>query len=254
MKDAQVSAAGMRPTLSLVFPVFDEVENLGLLIDTAVAIAARLAPEFEIVLVDDGSRDGSSELIDALCACDGRIRSVRHESNRGYGAALRSGLRYARGELVFFSDADLQFDLNELEKLLEYTPRFDIVAGHRSPRRDPWPRRLLAFGWGVLVRALFDLRVRDIDCAFKVFHRRVLEAMPIESLGAFVNTEILARAQAAGYCICEVPVTHRRRRFGAQTGARPRVILNALRELLALSGELRRARSHGPAGRRCASS
>ena len=224
MKDAQASAAGVRPALSLVFPVFDEVENLGLLIDTAVAIAARLAPEFEIVLVDDGSRDGSSELIDALCARDGRIRSVRHESNRGYGAALRSGLRYARGELVFFSDADLQFDLNELEKL------------------------------GVLVRALFDLRVRDIDCAFKVFHRRVLEAMPIESLGAFVNTEILARAQAAGYCICEVPVTHRRRRFGAQTGARPRVILNALRELLALSGELRRARSHGPTGRRCASS
>jgi hypothetical protein len=104
------------------------------------------------------------------------------------------------------------------------------------------------------VRALFDLRVRDIDCAFKVFHRRVLEAMPIESLGAFVNTEILARAQAVGVRICQVPVTHRRRRFGAQTGARPRVILNALRELLALYGELRRVGADGPTERRCASS
>ena len=244
-----------RPSLSLVFPVFDEVENLGELIDTALAIATRLAPawpDFEIVLVDDGSRDGSGELIDALCARDPRIVSVRHESNRGYGAALRSGLRAARGELVFFSDADLQFDLTEIEKLLEYTHRFDIVAGYRHPRRDPWPRTLLALGWGVLVRALFGLRVRDIDCAFKVFHRRVLEAMPIESLGAFVNTEILARAVAAGYRIHQVPVSHRRRRFGVQSGASPRVIWRALRELLALSGELRRTRA--PASRRCASS
>jgi len=167
---------------------------------------------------------------------------------------LRSGLRFARGDLVFFSDADLQFDLTELEKLLEHTGRFDVVAGFRSPRRDPWPRTVLAFGWGVLVRALFDLRVRDIDCAFKLFHRRVLEAMPISSLGAFVNTEILARAQAAGYRIHQVPVTHRRRRFGQQSGARPRVILRALRELGSLFRELRRARASAAAERRCASS
>jgi len=243
-----------RPQLSLVFPVFDEVDSLAPLIDHAISIAGRLAPDFEIVLVDDGSRDGSGELIDWLCERDARIRSLRHESNKGYGAALRSGLRFARGDLVFFSDADLQFDLTELEKLLEHTGRFDVVAGFRSPRRDPWPRTVLAFGWGVLVRALFDLRVRDIDCAFKLFHRRVLEAMPISSLGAFVNTEILARAQAAGYRIHQVPVTHRRRRFGQQSGARPRVILRALRELGSLFRELRRARASAAAERRCASS
>jgi glycosyltransferase involved in cell wall biosynthesis len=132
MSKSTSDEGAVQPSLSLVFPVFDEVDNLGTLVDTALAIAARLAPDFEIVLVDDGSRDGSSELIDVLCERDPRIRSLRHESNKGYGAALRSGLRFARGELVFFSDADLQFDLAELEKLLEHAGRFDIVAGYRS--------------------------------------------------------------------------------------------------------------------------
>ncbi|MEE3331710.1 MAG: glycosyltransferase family 2 protein [Myxococcota bacterium] len=231
-----------RPALSLVFPVFDEVENLGELIDTALQITDRLTGDFEIVLVDDGSRDGSAELIDALCARHSRIRSLRHESNIGYGAALRSGLRYARGELVFFSDADLQFDLLEIEKLLEHSDRFDIVAGYRQPRRDPWPRKLLAASWGSIVRWLFDVHVRDIDCAFKLFRRHVIEAMPIASMGAFVNTEILVRAQAAGYRVQQVPVSHRRRQYGQQSGAHPRVIGRAVRELVALYRELRETR------------
>jgi len=237
---ADTSAAPARPQLSLVFPIFDEIDNLGELVDAALRTAAQLAPDFEIVLVDDGSRDGSGELIDAFCNAHPRIRSLRHASNIGYGAALRSGLREARGEFVFFSDADLQFDLAELEKLLAHTERFDIVAGYRSPRRDPWPRRFLAFGWGTLVRGLFGLPVRDIDCAFKVFHRRVIEAMPIASIGAFVNTEILVRARAQDYRITQVPVTHRERRSGAQSGANLRVIGRALLELSVLFRELRR--------------
>ena len=242
------------PDLSLVFPVCDEVDNLDPLIDNALAIASTLAMSFEVVLVDDGSRDGSGELIDVLCSRDPRIRSLRHASNKGYGAALRSGLREARGHLVFFSDSDLQFDLNELEKLLAHTDRFDIVAGYRSPRRDPWPRGLIAWTWGRLVRALFGLRVRDIDCAFKVFHRRVIESMPIESIGAFVNTEILVRAQAAGYRIHQVPVSHRRRRHGRQSGGHPRVILRALTEMFRLLRELRRGARPAKVEGRCASS
>lgn len=227
-----------RPALSLVFPVFDEVDNLGELIDTALQITDRLTRDFEIVLVDDGSQDGSAELIDALCARHSRIRSLRHECNIGYGAALRSGLRYARGELVFFSDADLQFDLFEIEKLLEHSDRFDIVAGYRQPRRDPWPRKLLAASWGRIVGLLFDVHIRDIDCAFKLFQRHVIEAMPIASIGAFVNTEILVRAQAAGYRVQQVPVSHRRRQNGQQSGAHPRVIGRAVREMVALYRDL----------------
>ena len=228
------------PTLSLVFPVFDEERNLRALLDQALDLAPRLAPDFEIIVVDDGSRDGSARIAAERNQAEPRVRLIRHPSNRGYGAALRSGLREARGELVFFSDADLQFDLEELATLLAHASDFDIVAGHREPRRDPWGRRAMAAVWGALVRRLFDVRVLDIDCAFKVFRRHVLEAIPIESVGAFVNTEILVRAAQAGFRIHQVPVSHRRRRFGRQTGARPRVIVRALVELATLYRELRR--------------
>ncbi len=234
-----------RPELSLVFPAFDEAENLGPLLDRALEIAGGLARDFEIIVVDDGSRDGSAALVAAFARDHTSIRLIRHADNRGYGAALRAGLREARGELVFFSDADLQFDLGELALLLEHARDFDVVAGYRAPRRDPWGRRALAIGWALAVRVLFGLRVRDIDCAFKVFRRPVLESMPLASLGAFVNTEILVRSRKAGFRIHQVPVTHRRRRHGRQSGANPRVILRALVELAKLYRELHRPRSDG---------
>ncbi len=232
----------VRPELSLVFPACDEEPNLGPLLDFALGVAPRLAASFEVVVVDDGSRDGTAACVADRAARDPRVRLVRHPSNRGYGAALRTGLREARGELVFFSDADLQFDLRELESLLAQVPRYDVVAGWRIARRDPPLRRLLAWGWNGLVRLLFGLRIRDVDCAFKLFRRHVIDAIPIASIGAFVNTEILLRARAAGYRIHQVPVSHRPRRHGRQTGARPRVVLRALVELSLLYRELRAAR------------
>jgi glycosyltransferase involved in cell wall biosynthesis len=230
-----------------VFPVFDEERTVGAVIESALAVGARLARDFEVVIVDDGSRDGSAAIIDAWCLRDERVRMVRHPVNTGYGAALRSGLRHATGELVFFSDADLQFDLDELERLLAHAEECDIVAGYRFRRRDPWPRCLIAGTWGLVVRALFGLRVRDIDCAFKVFRRPVLDAIPIQSVGAFVNTEILVRARALGASIRQVPVSHRRRAHGSPTGARPRVLLRAVIELSSLYRDLRRAPLLAPA-------
>jgi glycosyltransferase involved in cell wall biosynthesis len=235
------------PELSLVFPVFDEEDNVGPLLDSAVALGRRLGRSFEIVVVDDGSRDESAERIAALRALHPEIRAVQHAANRGYGAALRSGLREARGALIFFSDADLQFDLDEVERLLAHSGSFDIVAGFRAPRRDPIGRHVLAWGWGTLVNALFGLGVRDIDCAFKLFRREVLDAIPIASLGAFVNTEMLVRARAAGFRIHQVPVTHRPRRAGRPTGASPRVIVRALLELATLYRELRATAARGGA-------
>lgn len=227
-----------RPALSLVFPAWNEAENLPALLESALAIGAQLGVDFEIVIVDDGSADASRELLDRWCRRDERVRAVHHAENLGYGAALRAGLKAARGEFVFFSDADLQFDLAEIRRLLAHAGEYEIVAGYRAPRRDPWLRRLIAAVWGALVRGLFDLPVRDIDCAFKVFHRSVLEAIPIQSVGAFVNTEILVRARAAGFRIQQVPVSHRRRRSGRQSGAHPRVIARALFELAALHATL----------------
>jgi len=239
------------PELSLVFPVFDEEDNVGPLLASAVALGRRLGRSFEIVVVDDGSQDASAARIAAFLSEHPEIRAVHHPSNRGYGAALRSGLREAHGALVFFSDADLQFDLDEIEELLAHTGSFDVVAGYRAPRRDPLIRHVLAWGWGTLVNLLFDLGVRDIDCAFKLFRREVLDAIPIASLGAFVNTEMLVRARAAGFRIRQVPVTHRPRRAGRPSGAHPRVIARALLELATLYRELRTARAQqtGPATR-----
>ena len=230
--------ASATPRLTLVFPAYNEAENLPTLLESAVQIGERLGGDFEIVIVNDGSRDRTADLLSTWSARDPRITSVHHEVNRGYGAALRTGLRQARGELVFFSDADLQFDLAEISKLLEHTEEVEIVVGYRAPRRDPWARRLIAWVWGSIVRVLFDLPIRDIDCAFKVFRREVLDAIPIESIGAFVNTEILARAGAAGFRIKQIPVTHHPRRSGSQSGAHPRVILRALIELSQLYSEL----------------
>jgi glycosyltransferase involved in cell wall biosynthesis len=234
------------PELSLVFPVFDEEDNIGPLLATAVALGRRLGRRFEIIVVDDGSRDASAARIAAAVASHPEIVSVQHAANRGYGAALRSGLRAARGDLVFFSDADLQFDLDELSELLAHTDSFDVVAGVRTPRRDAFGRRVIAHVWGTLVGLLFGLSLRDIDCAFKVFRREVLEAIPIASIGAFVNTEILVRARAAGFRIRQVPVTHHPRRAGRAKGATPRVIVRALVELATLYRELRAA-SRSPA-------
>ncbi len=227
------------PELSLVFPVWNEQENVETLLRSALALGHELPGGFEIVVVDDGSSDASRRLVLSMEEEHPEIRLVTHPSNRGYGAALRSGLRAARGRWVFFSDADLQFELRELHRLLDHRDEFDIVAGVRAPRRDPWGRRVLAWGWGLLVRALFALPVRDIDCAFKLFRREVIDAIPIASIGAFVNTEILVRARHAGFRIHQVPVTHRPRRHGRQSGARPRVLWRAAVELATLFRELR---------------
>jgi len=235
------------PELSLVFPAFNEAANLPTLLESATKIGDQLGVDFEIVIVDDGSEDQSAVVLERWRQRDPRIRSVHHFTNRGYGAALRAGLREARGELVFFSDADLQFDLREIADLLAHADdEIDIVAGYRAPRRDPWLRRVIARVWGHLIRVLFDLPIRDIDCAFKVFRRDVVDAIPIESVGAFVNTEILVRARRAGFRIRQIPVSHRPRRSGRQSGAHPRVILRALVELVKLYGALGNAAARRP--------
>ncbi|MCP4804699.1 MAG: glycosyltransferase family 2 protein [Proteobacteria bacterium] len=229
----------MNRSISIVFPAFNEAENIRSSVESAIRVLSRIEVDFEIIVVDDGSSDPTRRIVETLSERDQRVRCVHHPRNRGYGAALRTGIFAARKELIFFTDADLQFDLTEIVKLLRYADDYDIIAGYRAPRADPLPRLVNAWAWGRLIDLLFDLQVRDIDCAFKVFHRRVFEAVPMTSVGAFVNSEILVRAKAAGFRLKQLPVGHYPRTAGQPTGANPKVVAKAFVELGRLYGELR---------------
>jgi glycosyltransferase involved in cell wall biosynthesis len=224
-------------SLSIVLPAYNEAANVADTIRATLGALDECADVGEVVVVDDGSADDTGRIAEALG--DARVRVVRHPENRGYGAALRSGFGVARGEHVFFTDADLQFDVREISRLAAWSDTYDIVVGYRHPRSDPWIRRFNGWSWSRLMNGLFEVHVRDVGCAFKVFHRRVLERVPLVSLGAFVNSELLVRAQAAGFRIHEVPVSHYPRRAGAATGANPRVIGRAWWELGVLYRELK---------------
>ncbi len=220
--------------VTAVVPAFDAEATLAATLD---AILSQRGTGFTLaacVVVDDGSRDESAGRIAEARALHPEIRAVHHPSNRGYGAALRSGLREARGELVFFSDADLQFDLGQLAALLAHTHEFDVVAGYREPRRDPWPRLALAATWGALVRGLFGLRVRDIDCAMKLFRREVFDGLRLDADGPFLSAELLIKLKARGERMTQVGVTHYPRTAGENTGASFRKILRTFRDLATL--------------------
>ena len=222
-------------SLSAVMPAFNEEKNIGAMIDAMAATLAAITPDFEIVVVDDGSRDETAERVRDAALKHPQTRLVQHEANRGYGAAVFTGFRSSVKEWIFFTDSDRQFDLDEIHKLLPFAGRFDLVIGWRAPRRDPFMRRLNGWGWSTLVNLLFGYTARDIDCAFKLFRRAIIDQIgdTIASRGATFSAEFLVRARRAGFSLHEVPLSgHRPRRAGSATGARPAVILRAFRELM----------------------
>jgi len=224
--------------LSVVLPAFNEEANITGAVGEVTAAAERLFTEHEVIVVDDGSRDRTAETVRELARSDPRVRLVCHGRNRGYGEALRSGFLSSRLDFVFFTDADRQFNVEELEHFVPYAGTVDIVAGYRVNRQDTRVRRLFARTWNLLVRMLFYVPVRDIDCAFKLFDRRVLREIDIESVGAMVNTEVMVKAGRAGASVVEIGVRHRPRSAGEARGANPKVILTALRELVRMRKRL----------------
>ena len=225
--------------VSVVLPAYNEEKNLRRTVDSARMVLSQIATDWEIIVVDDGSTDGTASVCEELIAeCD-KVRIIRHGSNKGYGAALKSGILSAGHELIFFTDSDGQFDLRELERLLEWADEYDIVMGYRGKRHDPWHRLINAFGWNVLVRVVFGLRVRDVDCAFKLFRRTVFDRVKIRSAGAMINAEILAQATRFGMRMREIKVSHYPRSHGKASGANIAVIMKAFCELVRVSRELR---------------
>lgn len=226
----------VQSSISVVLPAYNEEENVGQAVRSVLEVMQPLTSDYEVIVVDDGSRDRTSEVVEELAESHPQVKLVRHEVNQGYGGALNSGFQAATRELIFFTSSDNQYDVAEVKKLLPYvaslTETADLVIGYRAHRQDPFIRRLFAWGWTTLVNLLFGYVSRDIDCAFKLFKREVLSQVPITSKGAMIDTELLVGAKRRGFDIVEVPVSHFPRLAGAQTGANIGVILRAFRDLL----------------------
>lgn len=226
-------------SVSIVFPIRNEGHTLERLLARSIKSFSDLELDWELILVNDGSTDLSASICNHFAAQFPQVRAVHHPKNLGYGAALRSGFEAAKQPLVFFTDSDGQFDLGEVGKLLPHVRDCEIVVGYRASRRDPWHRKLNSSVGNFLARLFFGLKVRDINCAFKIFRRDFLQQIAIQSDGALVNTEILAKARRMGAKIHEVPVSHFPRLHGTPTGANPKVIAKTFWELFRLWRKLR---------------
>jgi glycosyltransferase involved in cell wall biosynthesis len=225
-------------SLSVFFPCYNEKDSVRSLTEKTLSVIAEICTDYEVILVDDGSSDGTSELADRLAHEYPAVRVVHHPQNKGYGAALQSGFRAATKEYVFYTDGDGQFDMAELPKLLPLIKAYDIVSAYRIRRQDNMVRKINAFFWTKLVCFLFNLKLKDIDCAFKLYKRNIFDHIEMHSTGALIDTEILARAQRKGYTIKQIGVHHYPRTAGQSSGANVSVILRAFKELFKLRKEI----------------
>jgi len=206
------------PALSIVLPAYNEEGNIERAVRGALASVEPLVKDLEIVAVDDGSRDRTAALLAALAAELGpKLRVVSHGVNRGYGAALRSGFQATRGTLVFYTDSDNQFDLGELKDALPLMADHDAVLGYRIDRQDPWLRRFVSGVFNTLSSVVFGMVVRDINCSFKLFRGSLIRGLPLESDDFFIDTEMVARINRAGWRYVQRGVRHYPRTAGRST-------------------------------------
>ena len=223
----------------MFFPLFNEEANVRSTATRAVAALEKLGREFEVILVNDGSVDRTREIAEEIGSGDARVRCVSHPQNRGYGAALRTGFSSAKFDLVAFADGDGQFDPAEISLLLDALDSNDMVIGYRISRADAWHRTLNARAWSTLMGVLFGVWPKDLDCGFKLFRGEVIQSLELESDGAFISTELLAKAKKAGFRIGQIGVNHYPRAVGTSTGANLLVIVKAFYELLVYWRRLR---------------
>src|SRR5215469_14962568 len=224
-------AAGWPGKLSLCLPAYNEQDCIVETLDRALTALPPLVASLEVIVVDDGSADDTAQRVKSVMERDRRVRLVTHERNKGYGAAVTSGLLASVGDLVMFADSDGQFDFRDVAKLLDRLPNNDFVVGYRYRRAEAFRRRLNAWAWGRLVRLLYGVRARDLDCAFKLFRREVVARLRLTAGGACINAELMCQCQRAGFRFEEVPVEHYLRRGGRPTGSSLAVIARAFREL-----------------------
>jgi 4-amino-4-deoxy-L-arabinose transferase-like glycosyltransferase len=225
------SQAAVAPSISLVLPAYNEEAAIAAAIAEADAALSRVTDDYEIIVVDDGSSDHTADRAREVGLRNASVRVVSHQGNQGYGAALRTGFHAATKQLVGFTDADCQFDLTELDRLVMLSRHYDLVCGYRIDRQDHWHRKFFSKGYSTLVSLLLGTRVRDCDCALKLMRREEIVKLPLESRGFFINAEMLAQARLHELSLVEVGVSHRPRNLG-ESKVSLRHIFPVLRALL----------------------
>ena len=228
--------------LSVFFPAYNEQDNIAATVTKAAAILPQVAQKWEILVVNDGSKDETSQIVNQLIKQIKNLRMITHAPNRGYGGALQTGLYESRYDWVAFTDADGQFDFAEISRLIakQSQTKADLVLGYYLRRQVPAYRLWGTKAWQLMVRLLFGLKVRDIDCGFKLIKRAVIKKIPrLEAeRGPFISSELLVKAQQAGFKFAEIGVHHFPRVAGAATGASLKVILSGLKDLFQLRRKL----------------
>lgn len=234
-EETKDKASGPVRELSVVLPAYNEEPNIDRVVRQVIAYLDPKGIDYEVLPVNDGSKDRTGEILDALAREFPRVRPQTNMPNKGYGGALRTGFAAAQKRYVFYMDGDGQFDIKDLDHLLPLASEDVIVTGYRIERRDPFLRRLNAklFG-GWLVRVMLNVYVRDLNCAFKLIPRKLFETIRLETDSALINAELYGRAIRAGFGIREVGVHHYPREAGVQTGAHLGVIVRALVDIFRL--------------------
>ncbi len=220
--------------ISFVFPCHNEAANIKKLLGRADAFAKDVCERYELIIVNDGSTDQTRQLVEDFIIANSHVRLISHDACRGYGEALISGFNGARHDFIFYTDGDLQFDVRELRPYLSWMNERTILSGYRQSRKDPFFRKINAGIFNAAVRICYRVSIRDIDCAFKVYPRSAVEKMQLISKGAMIDTEMLTKGGMLGLTIRQFPVTHYPRARGVQTGAKPSVILRAMKEFIVL--------------------
>lgn len=228
--------------LSVFLPAYNEEENIEKTVEGVKRVLKKVAGTWEIIIIDDGSKDRTGEIIRKLARQDKRIRVISHSSNKGYGAALTSGFYGARYPWIAFCDSDGQFDFGEITKFIrkQRETGAEAVIGFYQKRQVPRSVEVTSELWEALVWGLFGLKVKDIDCAFKMLSKRVINKIPkLESRrGAFISSELLIKVKRAGFRIEEVGVSHFPRASGAATGRNLNVIIESFWDLVKLRMKL----------------